>query len=1216
MDTQVINQLVQALEIIHAGPGVTSAQRKQAEELCEKARESPDAALYGHYLAHKAQNYPDAVRHFGLTLVENTVRYHWDNNNYTDAHRLQIRDAVVQLATEGLRGIDQEKLFIREKVAQVFTAVAERLWPQQWPDMDQLLRTMYTASPSTQEIALMTLRNLADDLGVFEDPLAMLRKTDLTNALICVLLSSETMQAAYPKGVKVQGSRSVALMQPENNNEGWLRRWVTTIREFHSELVRSDYILSPVSAILLKAHFEALKSTLNLAHLKGLLDIHWPTWLADYLQLARYPELQLLACDLWLVLSNRHFADVADRHEFFSQWMNPEILTRWSAIYAGYHQTDAKDDSETATVGLRFVEGTCDMVMNHLCHKSNRSQAPAHFQNLVELMLAMAESPNTLIASQAIGFWATAYKHRTVRQWLKESVPLPRILMSCINMAIRCGTILHLYTVDPEEELLPEFDSLNALRNYFLSTRLRSLDVIQVAITLSPGDTLPWLSEQLRQVFAKPIGSDFDVEQETGLFIANSLMETHLGTKLDTTAQNTVDSIKDSLCEKLIEFSPTNEALLLRQLQTLTAFNSVFQRQTRLLFSFLDKVFSMMLSAEPEYTENSANGLPRNLEAFQVQRKCATTLVKLALLIPDTFLSCYPQVSEAANRILNDERMPQSNKFHIYDFLLTICFRSSAPLDDKLMVASSIIDPFVEKWSALSAMCESQENFLELLGVYYLGRVKDNIDDKEYATIRERRSDLLLALSVFFILARRTISTRKHDTPDYPMVWQRYLPTVLPQLLLVIHQIHTLWDRKFLTGLGPDFSCLVDMSEFEKRAIVNNESFTQLGRKAEAKAGLHQARTRLQTALRAIRSWLDLTRETSYELLGYLVSLDQCYEIDPNLSHISKYVFGEATFISNYHWKFLINNVVVPAAMESPSRYYDTFLPHLLGPLVKFMHDKLSNEWQALMKRGLFLNTPEEQERFNTGAVDIEDITDEIVTENMLRGVTKVWGDFLIKVLTMDYVPRDSPSGGNGTTAPKTPHPVVEYILTNQALSTALVEEMCFYVCLKDSMCSFLAVNTTLKMIPKWTEYPHLYQPLAYDLLRATFQALNDPYHADNQDVLIGLVVLIYTTFRRLTDLPCKVLCQVPGVTPQDVETFEQKLSSTTSNKEMKAICKMFLQGIVGVDRSKWFQKKVAATAKGMPRSVFNVSQAVLDTTKSSSVVDEDPLFNLADLMP
>lgn len=53
--------------------------------------------MWGRQLAHKDSNQPDIIRHFGLSLIENAVRYKWNDGSYSNQDRAQLRDSVVDL---------------------------------------------------------------------------------------------------------------------------------------------------------------------------------------------------------------------------------------------------------------------------------------------------------------------------------------------------------------------------------------------------------------------------------------------------------------------------------------------------------------------------------------------------------------------------------------------------------------------------------------------------------------------------------------------------------------------------------------------------------------------------------------------------------------------------------------------------------------------------------------------------------------------------------------------------------------------------------------------------------------------------------------------------------------------------------------------------------------------------------------------------------------
>jgi exportin-5 len=122
-------------------------------------KEDPSAPVYGHYLAHKSHQQTDVVRHFGLGLLEDSVRFRW--TAYTAQEQLKIRHAVVDLVASGMHDILNEKRFIKEKVARIFAELVEREWPHNWIDLEKTLHEMFTTSVSSR-LPELTFGHLPD----------------------------------------------------------------------------------------------------------------------------------------------------------------------------------------------------------------------------------------------------------------------------------------------------------------------------------------------------------------------------------------------------------------------------------------------------------------------------------------------------------------------------------------------------------------------------------------------------------------------------------------------------------------------------------------------------------------------------------------------------------------------------------------------------------------------------------------------------------------------------------------------------------------------------------------------------------------------------------------------------------------------------------------------------------------------------------------------
>ncbi|KAG0208586.1 hypothetical protein BGX28_000510 [Mortierella sp. GBA30] len=229
MDESALRQLLTALETIY-NVSSTNEARQQAQEFCEALKQDPSGPLYGYYLAHKDNHQPDVVRHFGLGLIENVVRYRWSDGTVTLEIKEQIRLNVMSLVAEGSLPMTTEQSFIKEKIARLFVEVAKREWPGAWDDMDTFLQQLFFKNETAREMVLIILRSLCEDVCIYDDPVAGLRKKDLRAGLIVIMASESVLKEQYPDGVKGH-QNEVTLMVGEPGNDGWISRLSTLVQQ-------------------------------------------------------------------------------------------------------------------------------------------------------------------------------------------------------------------------------------------------------------------------------------------------------------------------------------------------------------------------------------------------------------------------------------------------------------------------------------------------------------------------------------------------------------------------------------------------------------------------------------------------------------------------------------------------------------------------------------------------------------------------------------------------------------------------------------------------------------------------------------------------------------------------------------------------------------------------------------------------------------------------
>lgn len=195
-------------------PRVPNNVRQQALQHLEAVKSQPDAPQHGFALADDFQQ-DNAVRYYGLQLLEFAVRYRW--NEYTADQTDQLRTWVKCLAGS-LR--EQDARLLRNKIAQLWVEVAKRCWgDDEWMDMDQLLLNMWEADgkgASNKLLVLGILEALSEDIINHEDAVAGLRLDVLGHALNEIMI---------PAGLYIQHAQTRGARQEVRcGGEGWLAR--------------------------------------------------------------------------------------------------------------------------------------------------------------------------------------------------------------------------------------------------------------------------------------------------------------------------------------------------------------------------------------------------------------------------------------------------------------------------------------------------------------------------------------------------------------------------------------------------------------------------------------------------------------------------------------------------------------------------------------------------------------------------------------------------------------------------------------------------------------------------------------------------------------------------------------------------------------------------------------------------------------------------------
>lgn len=246
-------QIPHALEIIH-NPRSSNALRQEASLYLEDIKSDNEAPYHGFALASE-KSQPAIVRHYGLSLLEHAIRHRWID--YTPEQSALLRGWILNLAQSVA---DDEPLYLRNKIGQLWVEVAKRSWALEWLDMDQLLVQLWEGFAAQKELVLVVLETLSEDIFGHEDTAAGLRGTELNKACVEIFTPARVLNKHFP-------SREISI-NVRYGEEGWLSRmsdlleWYTTKGE-ESERLQACVVatLSTLRSVMVWAIPRALAVT-------------------------------------------------------------------------------------------------------------------------------------------------------------------------------------------------------------------------------------------------------------------------------------------------------------------------------------------------------------------------------------------------------------------------------------------------------------------------------------------------------------------------------------------------------------------------------------------------------------------------------------------------------------------------------------------------------------------------------------------------------------------------------------------------------------------------------------------------------------------------------------------------------------------------------------------------------------------------------------------
>ncbi|KAI7822876.1 armadillo-type protein [Gamsiella multidivaricata] len=1176
MDESVLRNLLAALETIYNATSTNEA-RQQAQEYCEGLKRDASAPLYGYYLAHKDNQQPDVVRHFGLGLIENVVRYRWSDGTLTPETKAQIRDNVMSLAAEGSKPLLTEQSFIKEKVARLFVEVAKREWPGVWENMDAFLRQLFFKDETGREMALLILRSLCEDVFVYDDAVAGLRKKDLRAGLLVIMSSEGVLKEHYPDGVK--GHRDeVTLMLGESGNDGWIARLAVLLQELLPRC--QSETRAPADEKIAIAALKTFSSGLDWVIVSSVSSAPVVPFVCQSL-LSPSEKIRLAGAECYDVLSCRNLSD-AEREKIIWPLLEEGGVDIISRAYLAYATQILQGEA------YKFIQKTVQATVNlgeqQLCAKRS-AYVPKELSKFLQLLYSMASHPSMLISSIVSFFWATLLRHETFSKdpTVHSFIP-PLLELYSKHLArdfkIRWETDLvyrHFASID--------FDSVTEFRGYAEKTFARAVDVIHRGVPVVPLDAFIWVGNKVTQALQTEFPQATDVRETSQYHQFDgtlTLMEITISSLKDLIADSShaqagqvLDAV-NSLLGILIEYDNKCLPAVERCVATFSAFTDLFKLNSTLLFRSLDKLFKTVEHPMSDLTMRDAR---------QLRLRAATTLAKIGKAIPNTLYPIYGQIEIAIQGLIQRNAITHGEKRTLQLFLLVIGFNSNMPLDRKT-IFENIVQPVVLDLHSpdVQEALSDPKKFMAFIGVSELSNASittplpEQIDALK-RIITQRRCKLSGAIESLHAFMKETIDV---NDDQRLMLWTSRIDSILPGLFSTIRCLSAICDERLWADFSPDVSRALSLSAEEKEMMVT-------GKAPSAAAGSAPTGT-VARLIFDLKNWLSSLRDQSYRVLAQISQLGPAfYSISSLQTILEQSLFGHVDYLTDRQLRLLINHAIQPLVLNCPESSMDSVLSHLLTVLFPYLDQRLLKDWKLASDEGLVMDEKDDPEEL--------DITDGIVREVMLRDLTFYIAGFIFSIL--DYAKKAPVNavtaqnqGAVGAAGHKEIAPLALFILSRDTIVQSIIPLMCHIMTFKDTKSCLRSTEAALCVLTVLVQnYPgskNIIGSFSTTVLQSAMEALHDPYHQEGHDKLIRLITEVYVEVRAFDEAPKLVFQQTLGADTQRLEAFERDLSAATNKTEKHALVRNFLQGIIGVSKG----HVVARTLVSL--SLLSVSNTVL----------------------
>lgn len=1229
--TALAEELAQAVELI-MHPQTLQQARMDAYIACERFKEaSPLCAQVGLFLA--SSQYSHNVKHFGLQLMEYTIKFKW--NCISHEEKLFIKENAMKLLLLGVGPAEDTSLsHLKDALSRIIVEMIKREWPQQWTTLLAELSDACSKGEAQTELVLLIFLRLVEDVALLQTIESNQRRKDMYQAL------TNNMNDIFDFFLRL------------------VELHVTSFREAtaHGNFQKANAHSRVVEVVLLTlTGFVEWVSINHITCSNGKL-------LHILCILLNDKAFQNNAAECLSQITNRK-GQVKERKPLLVLFSEEPMRYIYSASQTVPTELSAIEQKHVFLKKLAQVLSGMAQQLTVLWGKEDSEgtiQRPVNFEIFLECILTLTRHPSLTVAHGGALIWNVLLKHDLISKDPLVNGYIPKVIEVIAPKIIKIPY--------PSSRTLPtgsggvstatyvcmEYDSEEEFAIFFYRCRTDFLEIFRQGTLIAPLVTFSyceqWLNVRLSKAHCErgnetcSVHDPTYVEWEALVSVIDGVLSRILLVAERPSVQAGLHLLEE--CLKLETSNPLILSILLSCISALFVFlsmsscqitpnNCVAMSSISLLPRVLEKIFSALVFKDPNEPQahhtHSASPTTRSEACKNLRRHAASLMVKLGHKYPLLLLPVFEQINAHVKGLFNqqsNQQQPVLSKMERITLQEALILISNHFCDYERQSAfvADILKDGLQHWTTFSQAFKSSFDFMSFVGLDK-SPFHPTDDDPNSAN----RGRIIEALYVVLGVIKRCTWP---DDPDRasrggfvmgftelgnPICRNPATPHViplLPHILSLLRVLNELFKPEALAALSEGYKNIHTMLEHEKKMLM--------GVTAVPTDPLDPSVKKVPTPFDRMQQFMTLLYEGCYHMMGSAgPSLGRdLYQLCGIADALINSTFVCLDDVPDYRLRPIIRVFFKPFVYSCPPAFYDSVLLPIFTHISPIMFHRLTARW-------LYISSLYESGQLSEEVND----TQEVMEDMLNRSLTREYLDVLKIALVGGQIGSENvaATGGNIDVTMEPEEHSMDGVAHSRAAQSALLSDIISdlgakllrntmtsnYILMtllnalswNDGTCSLKAVNVAAPVMRFLAAEQLMDSNKAVSAFTSVLQGLQvHGQHEANQAGLITLGVQFYELLRPKFSLLSEVLKSIPNVSAADIQKFDEKISITPIkgnkvDKAKKDIFKKLTAQLVGRSINQLFRHEIQIA--NLPPMTTNISKQptdIIDTNENAGL--------------